>query len=339
MKQVSTQSKAPSSRWTEVPELRDVDVCCGRGKRHLKHPGNKKFQEAVLASLDAYAQASTKTEKSKVVSAIVSSLMASGARFVKKDSKTGKWYDIGEVQAHDKTGHAIRDHILNKSKKHATEMIREARMKAAALGNSNEQPQNNFNGYSTVLGNCFPTVGCPNQQPSLHPQSIVSAGHSFTAPQQQQQDTTIPCIDDDMLQPTPLPQPIPSLSGNMGALCAPPCNPQVAPAVPTLCGTNKFDNGGMWVKSRKLAEYAEYSSLLLPPESFSGEPLLTDSFPSLGTTNGTSHFKEVLDVCDSLLPLTEEEEDPFAGLLQSCEATLAMDDMSPDGNLLPEDWM
>jgi hypothetical protein len=49
----------------------------------------------------------------------VDSLLSSGARFVKQDRESEKWYDIGEAQARDKTGHAIRDHIMNRSKRRA----------------------------------------------------------------------------------------------------------------------------------------------------------------------------------------------------------------------------
>jgi hypothetical protein len=66
-----------------------------------------------------YAKASSKREKRNLVSAIVARLLRSGARFVKHDRESGKWYDIGKLQAHEKTGHAIRDHIINRSKKQA----------------------------------------------------------------------------------------------------------------------------------------------------------------------------------------------------------------------------
>jgi hypothetical protein len=104
---------------TVVYEVRDVDICCGRGKRYSNHLGNGAFQKSVLANMKAYATASSKREKSDFVVAIVDSLLSSGARFVKQDRESGKWYDIGEAQAHEKTGHAIRDLIINRSKRRA----------------------------------------------------------------------------------------------------------------------------------------------------------------------------------------------------------------------------
>jgi hypothetical protein len=108
--------------------LQDTDICCGRGKGFINHPGNQKFQDIIHANLERYSVATSKNGKSKVVSSIVSDLLDNGARFVKKDTLSGKWYDIGISQAHEKTGHAIRDHILNKSKRHAKQAIEKSKI-------------------------------------------------------------------------------------------------------------------------------------------------------------------------------------------------------------------
>ena len=114
----------PSS--THVPEqfrLRDRDICCGRGKGCWNHPGNQMFQTIIHASVQRYADAQSKNEKSLVVASIVESLTSSGARFVKLEKQTGRWYDIGRTQARDKTGHAIRDLIMNRSKREAKKSV------------------------------------------------------------------------------------------------------------------------------------------------------------------------------------------------------------------------
>ena len=112
----------PMREPTPIPEefqLRDLDICCGRGKGCWNHPGNQMFQKIIHASVERYSDAKTKNEKSLVVASIVEGLNKSGARFVKQDKPTGRWYDIGQTQARDKTGHAIRDYILNRSKREA----------------------------------------------------------------------------------------------------------------------------------------------------------------------------------------------------------------------------
>lgn len=110
-------STAPSDPGSKLPtSLQQNDVCCGRGKGYIKHPGNLLFQKAILANLETYASAKTKTEKSQVVASVVSDLFRRGVRFLKKDIATGQWYDIGQTLSHEKTGHAIRDFLLNRSK-------------------------------------------------------------------------------------------------------------------------------------------------------------------------------------------------------------------------------
>jgi hypothetical protein len=111
--------KKVDAQLTVISELRDTDICCGRGKRYSDHLGNGTFQKSVLANMEAYAEASSKRDRSDLVSEMVDSLMSSGARFVKWDTESEMWYDIGEAQARDKTGHAIRDHIMNRSKRRA----------------------------------------------------------------------------------------------------------------------------------------------------------------------------------------------------------------------------
>jgi hypothetical protein len=100
---------------TEISKPSDLDVCCGRGKIHMNHPGNQVFKRLVRANLRRYAGAPSNAEKSFIVSWIVGRLLSTGSRFIKKSDATGKWYDIGEAQAREKTGRAIRD-ITFKSK-------------------------------------------------------------------------------------------------------------------------------------------------------------------------------------------------------------------------------
>ena len=98
-------------------ELNDRDICCGRGKGSWNHPGNQIFQTLVQANAQKYQDAASKNEKSVVVASIVNGILKSGGRFVKQVKDSGRWVDIGETNARDKTGHAIRDFILNRSKR------------------------------------------------------------------------------------------------------------------------------------------------------------------------------------------------------------------------------
>ena len=88
----------------------NLDIVCGRGKGYLKHEGNIRFSTVIQANLQRYARAPRRFDKSLLVVSIVDYLRATGARFIKLDRKTKRWYDI-EDQAHEKTGHAIRDQL------------------------------------------------------------------------------------------------------------------------------------------------------------------------------------------------------------------------------------
>ena len=89
-----------------------LDIYCGRGKGSFCHPGNLVFQEVIRKNLDRYEQAGSKKVRGKIVSAIVSSLhLEHSLRFIKKDPVVGKWYVLSINEAHEKTGHAIRDQL------------------------------------------------------------------------------------------------------------------------------------------------------------------------------------------------------------------------------------
>ncbi|KAG7362085.1 hypothetical protein IV203_025751 [Nitzschia inconspicua] len=92
-----------------------TDILCGRGKAFANHPGNKSFSDVIKRNLDRYIDAPKRQDKSLVVASVVSEILNYGARFVKKEKVSGRWYQMNEDQAHEKTGHAIRDLIKSKS--------------------------------------------------------------------------------------------------------------------------------------------------------------------------------------------------------------------------------
>lgn len=71
------------------------DVICARGKQALNHPGNLRFREMIAQSLDEYSEASTKLEKSNIVSTIVDAVREASPHggFVKEVD--GTWYEVG----------------------------------------------------------------------------------------------------------------------------------------------------------------------------------------------------------------------------------------------------
>jgi hypothetical protein len=83
----------------------------------LYEAGNKKFRDAVSAALDDYMKVANRLEKSLVVHSIVDAIHGAGGRFLKKDFRSGKWYELSDKQGKEKVGHAIRDAVSSHENK------------------------------------------------------------------------------------------------------------------------------------------------------------------------------------------------------------------------------
>lgn len=93
------------------------DVLCGRGRKCFNHPGNVKFREIVLSYLAQYSKAMTKLEKSYILSDVVEKVRKDSGigGFVKKN-EDGRWYEVGDFLAREKTSQAFRDVLHDKYK-------------------------------------------------------------------------------------------------------------------------------------------------------------------------------------------------------------------------------
>jgi hypothetical protein len=81
------------------------DVICARGKAAYDHPGNQRFRDMVQQHQVDYANASTKHDKSKIVSLIVNTVRQSSPNggFVKQmDGPGGYWVEVGDRAAKEK---------------------------------------------------------------------------------------------------------------------------------------------------------------------------------------------------------------------------------------------
>jgi hypothetical protein len=96
----------------------DTDILCGRGNVFSNHEGNRYFGRIIRANLKQYRDAGSRPEKIRVVDDILQEIRSEGVRFAKLDNETKRWYELSDVLAHQKIGHAIRDTIrLLKDKK------------------------------------------------------------------------------------------------------------------------------------------------------------------------------------------------------------------------------
>jgi hypothetical protein len=88
----------------------DDDVICGRGKKCYTHVGNERFRRKVIGMLEEYSRARSKLDKSSVLNEIVEQvrLASPSGGFVKQD-ENGRWYEVGDFLAREKTSQAFRD--------------------------------------------------------------------------------------------------------------------------------------------------------------------------------------------------------------------------------------
>lgn len=96
----------------------DDDVICGRGKKCYSHIGNDRFRLRVLQMLDDYSKAKSKLDKSSVLSRVVDQVRQQSPTggFVKQDTTTGRWFEVGDFLAREKTSQAFRDALHDRYK-------------------------------------------------------------------------------------------------------------------------------------------------------------------------------------------------------------------------------
>lgn len=85
----------------------DFDVLSGRGGGTNVHPGNRNFRDLINMHRRAYLKA-RKNDKPAISRAIVRSVRESNGGFLKKDDKSGLWFEIGDDAAREKTSQALR---------------------------------------------------------------------------------------------------------------------------------------------------------------------------------------------------------------------------------------
>lgn len=122
MQFVKAGKSNPFEEGRELPatfQPSEYTVICGKGKTTYSHCGNKRFRVLVEQFLDRYSSASSKLEKSAIVSSIIQTIRRNaqlGGFFVKKDTNTGLWYDVGDHLSREKVGQTIRDALHHKYK-------------------------------------------------------------------------------------------------------------------------------------------------------------------------------------------------------------------------------
>lgn len=110
-KSIKKKSNQPMTKLTPDFKPSDLDVICCRGKSAYEH--NVHFRDVVQQYLSNYADASTKAEKSKIVSAIVKEIRTGSplGGFVRKIN--GDWYIVNDAIAREKIGGCFREMLAD----------------------------------------------------------------------------------------------------------------------------------------------------------------------------------------------------------------------------------
>ena len=90
-----------------VNNFNDNDVLSGRGGGTNVHPGNRHFRDLINHHRRAYLKA-RKNDKPAISRAIVRTIRENKGAFLKRDEKTGLWFEIGDDAAREKTSQALR---------------------------------------------------------------------------------------------------------------------------------------------------------------------------------------------------------------------------------------
>jgi hypothetical protein len=111
-----------------------MDVICARGKEAHSHPGNRRFRLSVSMILERYSKATTKLDKSLIVSSIVDTVRQASPHggFIKKQG--GCWFEVGDHVAREKIGQSFRDLLHTKYKSSTKAKKHRRQVQQAKLG-------------------------------------------------------------------------------------------------------------------------------------------------------------------------------------------------------------
>ena len=158
----SSGKSAPTSKMTPLADdfhPGNDDVICGRGKKCYNHIGNTRFRQRVIGMLDDYANAKSKLDKSSVLSRVMNDVRRAspGGGFIKQD-ESGKWFEVGDFLAREKTSQAFRDALherykssnVSKKKKRQQELAKAAD-KAQRIARSEQEISSRLESLSSEL--------------------------------------------------------------------------------------------------------------------------------------------------------------------------------------------
>jgi len=175
---------------TDIPQPHPHDVLCGRGGGTNNHIGNSHWRMLVAANKQLYITL-PKRQKMLLSRSIVNAVRSQNppGRFLQKDSKSNKWFDVGDQRAQEKTSQALREGAPDIRKKVAAENEKggastEKPSKAPGPKSTpaKETSKPTTNGNSQSNNNSIPN-GVPS---NANAPPAVAPAHAKPAQQQQQ---------------------------------------------------------------------------------------------------------------------------------------------------------
>ena len=187
--------------------LHPADVLCSRGAFAARHPGNRRFKKTIKQMVPRYAKATSKLEKSQIVTVIMDSVRdeTPDGGFVRR-GKDGNWYELGDVACREKIGQTLRDQLSHlyrsstKAKNPRRKLLKEFKeQKAKAMKQAFSQ--GNRNGFQATNQNQV-----TGSQPSIN-----ALLNSFTIPAFNNDDGSYISVSTPI---PPLETPVPALKSS-----------------------------------------------------------------------------------------------------------------------------
>jgi hypothetical protein len=141
---LSSEPSSSGSKTSQLEQLSDYSVVCGRGKDSFNHVGNRRFRILASMFIGRYSEADSKTAKSAIVTEILAVIRQAGGHFCKNIE--GAWFEVGDHHAREKVSSLLRDMLHTQYRSSAKAKLGR-RLKTVK---TQKQPQNLQSGQKQV---------------------------------------------------------------------------------------------------------------------------------------------------------------------------------------------
>ncbi|CAB9514806.1 Nitrilase family, member 2 [Seminavis robusta] len=167
-------------------------VICGRGKECYNHIGNRRLRVLVESNLPKYSATKSKFEKTIIVSSIVDAVRGASSTggFVKQNTKTKQWVEVGDSVAREKIGQLLREAMMRKNPEKLN--ARKDKRRAQALKNKSKIQQ------PTQLSSAKSVSDCSTSSEEQQSDNSSCCGTSSSG-------SSVASSESDSVMPAPMP--------------------------------------------------------------------------------------------------------------------------------------